>query len=194
MTELEELKLAYEECSRQRNELLNKLKAQQQEPLFWYRPCSNGMYEGPIHNAQIERVRKESGAWHPLYTSPQPAQQQEIEELTTQRDKLADILTRTANVLKGQPAREHIGDSGRVLIQPIGPVVCHQPAAQTDECVVCGDKVRVIPRPWVGLTKEDRYKAIRPLYCDDATAALAACHSNDEYEAIEAKLREKNNG
>ena len=47
-------------------------------------------------------------------------------------------------------------------------------------------------KPWVGLTKEDRYKAIRPLYCDDATAALAACHSNDEYEAIEAKLREKN--
>lgn len=47
-------------------------------------------------------------------------------------------------------------------------------------------------RTWVGLTKEDRYKAIRPLYCDDATAALAACHSNDEYEAIEAKLREKN--
>lgn len=45
----------------------------QQEPLFWYRPCTNGMYEGPIHNAQIERVRKESGAWFPLYTSP-PAQ------------------------------------------------------------------------------------------------------------------------
>ena len=49
----------------------------QEDPVFWYRPCSNGMYEGPIHNAQIERVRKESGAWHPLYTAPQPAQQQE---------------------------------------------------------------------------------------------------------------------
>ena len=33
----------------------------------------------------------------------QPAQQ-EIEELTAQRDKLADILTRTANALKGEPA------------------------------------------------------------------------------------------
>ena len=30
MTELEELKLAYAECSRQRNELLNKLKSQAQ--------------------------------------------------------------------------------------------------------------------------------------------------------------------
>lgn len=34
----------------------------------------------------------------------QPAQQEEIEELTNQRDFLADILTRTANALKGQPA------------------------------------------------------------------------------------------
>ena len=30
--------------------------------------------------------------------------QQELEELTAQRDQLADILTRTANALKGQPA------------------------------------------------------------------------------------------
>ena len=37
-----------------------------QEPLFWYRPRSDGMYEGPIHNAQIEQVRKQSGAWVPL--------------------------------------------------------------------------------------------------------------------------------
>jgi hypothetical protein len=34
MSELEELKLAYAECSRQRNELLNKLKSQaQRKPL-----------------------------------------------------------------------------------------------------------------------------------------------------------------
>ena len=38
-----------------------------QEPLFWYRPRSDGFYEGPIHNAQIEQVRKDSGAWVPLY-------------------------------------------------------------------------------------------------------------------------------
>ena len=43
-----------------------------QEPLFWYRPCSNGMYEGPIHNAQIEEVRKQSGAWVPLVTATNP--------------------------------------------------------------------------------------------------------------------------
>jgi hypothetical protein len=31
-----------------------------------------------------------------------------------------------------------------------------QPApVQHDECVVCGDKVRVIPRPWVGLTETE---------------------------------------
>ncbi len=41
------------------------------EPLFWYRPRSDGFYEGPIHNAQIETVRKECGAWVPLYTAQQ---------------------------------------------------------------------------------------------------------------------------
>jgi hypothetical protein len=46
-----------------------------QEPLFWYRPCSNGMYEGPIHNAQIEEVRKQSGAWIPLVPAAPPAAQ-----------------------------------------------------------------------------------------------------------------------
>ena len=47
----------------------------EQEPLFWYRPRSNGMYEGPLHKSQIERVRKESGGWVPLYTHPQPKRQ-----------------------------------------------------------------------------------------------------------------------
>ena len=47
-------------------------------------------------------------------------------------------------------------------------------------------------KPWVWLTKEDRYKAIRPLYNSDENARLAVEHSNDEYEAIEAKLKEKN--
>ena len=42
----------------------------QQEPVFWYRPRSDGRYEGPIHNAVIEKVRRESGGWMPLYTSP----------------------------------------------------------------------------------------------------------------------------
>lgn len=41
-------------------------------PLFWYRPRSDGGYEGPIHNAAIERVRKESGAWVPLVPGAAP--------------------------------------------------------------------------------------------------------------------------
>lgn len=40
------------------------------EPVFWCRPRSDGGYEGPIHNASIEDVRKRSGAWVPLYTRP----------------------------------------------------------------------------------------------------------------------------
>ncbi len=56
----------------------------EQEPLFWYRPRRDGLYEGPLHKSQIERVRKESGGWVPLYTHPQPKPltDEEITEIT----------------------------------------------------------------------------------------------------------------
>jgi hypothetical protein len=46
------------------------------EPLFWYRPRSDGGYDGPLHNDQIEEVRKKSGAWVPLHagSKPEPVQ------------------------------------------------------------------------------------------------------------------------
>lgn len=44
------------------------------EALFWYRPCSDGGYEGPIHNDRIEDVRKRSGAWVPLHAAPQASE------------------------------------------------------------------------------------------------------------------------
>lgn len=37
-----------------------------QDPVFWYRPASDGSYYGPIHHSAIEDVRKISGAWVPL--------------------------------------------------------------------------------------------------------------------------------
>ena len=52
-------------------ELRAKIEAmERQEPVFWWRQCSDGTYEGPIHNNSIERVRKQSGAWSPLYALP----------------------------------------------------------------------------------------------------------------------------
>ncbi|AWG33984.1 hypothetical protein [Alcaligenes aquatilis] len=42
------------------------------EPLFWYRPRTDGGYEGPLHNGQIEDVRKASGAWVPLFAGAAP--------------------------------------------------------------------------------------------------------------------------
>lgn len=47
-------------------------EAQGQEPMFWVRLRSDGGYEAPIHNNSIEKVRKESGAWSPLYAAPIP--------------------------------------------------------------------------------------------------------------------------
>ena len=59
-------------------------EAEKQEPVFWYRPVGeDGGYEGPIHNCSIEKVRKECGAWKPLYTHPQPkAEQEDHDDLT----------------------------------------------------------------------------------------------------------------
>ena len=47
-------------------------------------------------------------------------------------------------------------------------------------------------RQWVGLTDEEMYLAIRPLYRTDALATSALSIAKDEYQAIETKLKEKN--
>jgi len=69
--------------------------------------------------------------------------------------------------------REHMAEIKRLKAAQPAPV-------QHDECVVCGDKVRVIPRPWVGLT-------------DEEMEDLWAIHSGlPLYRAIEQRLKEKN--
>lgn len=50
------------------------IHARSGEAVFWYRPRSDGGYEGPIHSDSIEAVRKESGAWLPLFTHSQVAE------------------------------------------------------------------------------------------------------------------------
>lgn len=53
-----------------------------QEPLFWYRPRSDGGYEGPLHNGQIEDVRKASGAWVPLFAGAAPVSAEPVAWMT----------------------------------------------------------------------------------------------------------------
>lgn len=50
------------------------------EPLFWYRPCRDGLYEGPVHHKSVggTMLRAEKpGEWFPLYASPHQVAQQE---------------------------------------------------------------------------------------------------------------------
>lgn len=47
-----------------------RTERENQEPLFWYRPRMDDGYEGPLHDSQIEQVRRESGAWVPLIAKP----------------------------------------------------------------------------------------------------------------------------
>ena len=61
----------YRKARDERDAMRARIEAmEKQEPVFWWRPCSDGAYEGPIHNSSIERVRKQSGAWSPLYKLP----------------------------------------------------------------------------------------------------------------------------
>lgn len=43
------------------------------QPVAWIRYCSDGCIEGPILHASMEEVRKQSGAWTPLYAAPPSA-------------------------------------------------------------------------------------------------------------------------
>jgi hypothetical protein len=47
-------------------------------------------------------------------------------------------------------------------------------------------------RTWVGLTDVEMYEAVRPLCNHDQIARALVEISKDEYQAIEAKLKEKN--
>ena len=45
-------------------------------PLFWYRPRSDGLDEGPLHTAIIAQARRESEGWVPLFPGAAPIAQQ----------------------------------------------------------------------------------------------------------------------
>jgi TusA-related sulfurtransferase len=119
------------------------------------------------------------------YTNP-PAAQKDIQRLS------ALVRAQQITIDKLEQARS-------------APV--QEPVAIVDEdgvIVVCnykykpGDKLYTTPpaaqRQWVGLTDEQMVDAIEPLYQNRATAEMAAKVSIDEFRAIEAKLRSKNNG
>jgi uncharacterized protein YuzB (UPF0349 family) len=195
--------------------------------------------------ALFEAKREEAAIWQAAYETEkgfreqeQPAQQ-DIEELTAQRDKLADILTRTANALKGEPAelslhswhdlpevaqqlkpaqQEPVAwvksngelvvrtDYGGRLYYSEQNLYTHPPAQQkpfgylklsTAKFVYevegtnpMSDKSYLplytsppASKPWVGLTEQERNDLED--YCEMIIGKAA-------FEAIEAKLREKN--
>jgi hypothetical protein len=57
------------------------------EPLFWYRPCNDGLYEGPHHHkSKLGRMLREErpDQWKPLYDIPNLTQ-------ATGQDHIADL-------------------------------------------------------------------------------------------------------
>lgn len=59
-------------CEEQQKEI-ESLRAKAVEPLFWYRPCRDGLYEGPIfHNSVGGKMLRDEKPleWKPLYSVP----------------------------------------------------------------------------------------------------------------------------
>ncbi|MDI4633331.1 hypothetical protein J7U46_09755 [Pelomonas sp. V22] len=53
----------------------NQSSAEAHEPLFWYRPCGDGLYEGPVYHKSVggKMLRDEKpGEWVPLFPGAQP--------------------------------------------------------------------------------------------------------------------------
>ena len=49
-----------------------RLAQPEPEPVFWYRPCADGLFEGPVHNNSVggKMLRDEKpNEWQPLYTA-----------------------------------------------------------------------------------------------------------------------------
>ncbi len=74
----------YNVKSREAREAVQQALMGSKEPLFWVRLCSDGSYEGPLHNDRIEGVRKRSGAWSPLYLGSSPALEDTTKSLQEQ--------------------------------------------------------------------------------------------------------------
>lgn len=93
------------EAEKERDALRAKVaEMEKQEPIFWWRPRSDGAYEGPIHNSIIEQVRKQSGAWSPLYALP-GAQAQPAPSIPEISDDLIEAIESRAE----QSYRRHHG-------------------------------------------------------------------------------------
>lgn len=62
------------------------------EPVFWYRPLNDGLYEGPVYASSIggKMLRDEKpGEWHPLYAAP-PAPAVAVKDAIAEAEALAD--------------------------------------------------------------------------------------------------------
>jgi hypothetical protein len=131
-------------------------QAEKQEPLFWYRPCQGGMYEGPVHNNSVggKMLRDEKpDEWKPLFTTP-PASP--VQEPVAYRSRLASGSYTYCNTPQ--------------FFDKAEPLYATPPAALPAE----------------PLTDEQIWKAIRPLCSSDEFCNALVKVSMNEYRAIEA--------
>ena len=103
-----------------------------QQPYGWVRMNVGAFFKTGVFNLGADCPTGWVGGAVPVYS--EQLAQHEIEELTAQRDQLADILTRTANALKGQPAELslHSWHDLPEVAQQLKAAQPHEPVAWMD--------------------------------------------------------------
>ena len=106
------------------------------EPVAWIRYCSDGSYEGPIVDSMMEALRKESGAWTPLF-----AKREEVARLREDAEydsgpRHYECALREVNRLRGDMNKDEMLES---ILHSLERIKAKQ------------------NKPWVGLTEDEKH-------------------------------------
>jgi hypothetical protein len=169
------------------------------EPIFWYRPVGeDGGYEGPIHNGAIEKVRKLSGIWKPLYTSPK-VEQEPVAHWSDCAVHSEPAYPAGECDCGGYSVTKELFDSARsfynATVADSEVRITSKNESKRDIASDAADRLRYAlrsyqdtsppQRQWVGLTPQERDEINEQVY--GAVPHYVAFH-----HAIEAKLKQKN--
>jgi len=89
-------------------------RAEPAEPVFWYRPWSDGLYEGPHHHKSVrgKMLREEKpGEWVPLYAAPQVARAEPAGGRVDEREATAAQTLQAHGVFKGAGGLQAFADA-----------------------------------------------------------------------------------
>lgn len=93
------------------------------DTIAWIRYCSDGAYEGPIHDSQMDDIRRKSGAWTPLGRLRPALPKPETED----RGSITGVVSRIGDDETGHP--RILIRTTRDQIKAFGPNLVYRPVS-----------------------------------------------------------------